>query len=173
MEIGHGVDHGVVDAAPVFRRNAGQRAVPQAAAIGQPHDEEFGAEHIGVFAQAIGLRHREAGGAERRHRGVFAVDRVGRWQQLAEGLATQDIAARRCVDPVGRVRLAALELRIGNRPGEIGDIGFEPRRQRVNIKPVAFFHRDRAHHFLVEINIAHRAVFHECVALRGPHTAGF
>ena len=46
---------------------------------------------------------------ERAHDPVFPVDRVGAWQQLAEGLTPQNIRSASRDELVGRVGLAALE----------------------------------------------------------------
>ena len=152
VEIGHGVDHRVIDRAAILLRDAGERPVPQGPPIGEPHDEEHRSDDVRILAKAVGLRHRKPRRPQRRHRLVFAVNRMRARQQFTEGLAAQDVAAVRGVDPIGWIGLAALELRIGYRPFEAFDIGLEPCRQPVEVERVGIRHCDRADHLLVEID---------------------
>ena len=101
-------------------------AVPKTAPVGEPHDEELRTDNLGIFAQAVCLGHGEAGGPEGMHHRVFPVHGMRTWQQLAERLAAQHIAARRRVDPVGRVGLTALELGVAQGAFETLDIGRKP-----------------------------------------------
>ena len=78
--------------------------------------------------------------AKRAHHPRFALDRMGAGQQLARRLAAQDEGpARRRVEPVGRVGLAALELADGQRPGEAVDMVCHPSLERgdVEAQPLA------------------------------------
>ena len=126
VEIGKSVDHRVVDFFPLGRCIVGQRAVPETAPVGETHDEELRTDNFRIFAQAVCLGHGEAGGLEGMHHRVFPVHGMRTWQQLAERLAAQHIAARRRVDPVGRVGLATLELGIAQGAFETFDIGRKP-----------------------------------------------
>src|SRR3546814_8094751 len=52
------------------------------------------------------------------------------------------IAARGAVEAIGRVRLPAGELGVGERPAKTRDIGFHPRGERRFVEPILLWHRD-------------------------------
>ena len=83
-------------------RHAGQRLVPQHAALDAVHDVEGGADDRLVLAQHVGPRHREAHAMQRLDHLVLAVDRVRRGQELAGRLAAQRIALAAGGDAIGR-----------------------------------------------------------------------
>ncbi len=69
-------------------------------------------------------------------------------QQLAEGLAAQDIAPARRIDAVGRVGLAALELRQRDRAGKARRMLGHPAFDRARIDRVVGGDRDGPDHRL-------------------------
>jgi hypothetical protein len=85
---------------------------------------------------------RKSGGRQGGLNLVFAIDRMGRGQQLAKGFAAQDIRAGRCVDAIGGIGLPAFELCDRQRADEPGDILFEPLRQAGFVEPVVAFGRN-------------------------------
>src|SRR5579863_8447661 len=102
------------------------------------HDEERGADDAVIGAINDRLGDRKALRVERGDHAVFAVDRVGGRQQLARRLAPEHVTARRRLQEVGRVGLAAFELADRKRAGEalhvFAQIGLEP----AGIEPQAF-----------------------------------
>jgi hypothetical protein len=144
MERGERIDHRIVDAGALIRRIARKRPVPQIAPLHQRHDVEDRADDVFVLAQPIRAGDREAGGVKTRDQAIFAVHRMGGRQQLAEGLATQDIGARRAVEPIGRIGLAASELGVAERAGEAGDVRLHPRGQSVEVEAILVRHGDDA-----------------------------
>ena len=103
------------DPAPRLGRLARQRRIPEHAPLFHRHDVEGGADHGIVGAQRIGPGDRKALFAERGDDAEFAVDRMGRRQQFSERLAPHHIGTAGRIEPIGRVRLAALELQDGQR----------------------------------------------------------
>jgi hypothetical protein len=99
--------------------------LPEDAALDEAHHEERGADHLRVVAIGDRLRHREALPMERRDDAEFAVDRVGRGEELAGRLAAQHEAALQRLEKIGRVRLPALELAHRKRPAKSRHFGFE------------------------------------------------
>ena len=83
--------------------------LPEHPALGEVHHVEGRADDAVIRTQMKRLRHGKAGLRQRRGHPVFALDGMGRGQQLAEGLAPQHIGCGRCRELVGRVRLPALE----------------------------------------------------------------
>ena len=114
VEVGGAVRRGVRPG-----KSASQKIRPSTRSM----TKKGGADDALVLAQAVDARDREAGAPERAHHPRFAFDRVGAGEQLARRLAAQhEGAARRRVEAVGRVGLAALELADRERAGEAGDI---------------------------------------------------
>src|SRR5262249_20823912 len=90
----------------------------------------------------------------------FAIDRMRRRQQFPERLAAQHIGAGGRIEPVGRVRLPALELQHRQWPAIALDMIGEPRCELRLVKSVPLFDRLGAREDLVGRNcrrLAHSA----------------
>ncbi len=124
--------------APLVRRQVRQGRIPEHPALLHRHDVEGRPDHGVVHAQRVGARDREALLVKRGDDAVLAVHRMRRRQQLAERLAAQHVGTAGRVEPVGRVRLAALELQDGQRPGIAFDMLAHPRVERNVIDPMTF-----------------------------------
>ena len=129
-------------------RETGQRRVPKSAALHVLHHVERTADQSGIAAQAVHLWHRHARVAQRVHLAVFALDRVGRGQQLARRLVAQHVTRRPSFQQVGRVRLPAFELLNLQRPGEPRHVPCRPGLERGQVETVPFLHGHRAHELL-------------------------
>ena len=101
----------VVDGRALGRCHAGQGLVPQHAALHEFHHVEGSADHGLVLAQCVHARHGHVGALQAAHHGEFALDGVGRGQQLGHGagLGAHHIALAGCDELVGGVGLPALE----------------------------------------------------------------
>jgi hypothetical protein len=87
-------------------------------------------------SHSANIRATGVGAGERRHHAILAVDRVRRRQQLPRGLAPQDVAAGARGDPVGRVRLPALELLDAELARERPDVPSDVRREPRDVEGV-------------------------------------
>ena len=80
---------------------------------------------------------------QRAHDPVFPVDRVGAWQQMAKGLAPQNISSGSGDELVSRVGLAALEPLGSERAAEPVDViahpPFEPTEWQIIPLPASCF----------------------------------
>jgi hypothetical protein len=85
----------------------------------------------------------------------FTIHRVGGGQQRPEWLAAQHVTLPRRVDPVGWVRLAALEAAERDRALETLDIGLQPHGQPRLVQPVLVRHRHRADHRRLGVRLTH------------------
>lgn len=141
---GDGAVHGIEDAGPFIAAHARQALVPEDAALDAVHDVEGGADDAVVLAQAIAACHRNIGLCQRGDHAVFAVNRMGRWQQLAGRLASQHVFLRRGDQHEGRVRLAALELPDRQRALVVLHILFQPAFKRCLVETVALLYRHGA-----------------------------
>lgn len=110
VERSQGVDHRFIVRAPNLFWQGRQRSVEVTAPLDHFHQVKDGADYSRVLAQGDRAGYRETCGIERRQQPVFAVDRMGRGQQRAERLATQDVAPGPRLKPVGRIGLAAREF---------------------------------------------------------------
>ena len=137
MQIGERIGLGVEDGAALGRLHPGQFQIPQNPALDLVHDIEHRADHAIVRAQSIGPRDRIALLVERRGHRELPVHGMGRGQQHARRLPPQHIGRARRRQLIGRVRLAALELADGQRPGIALDVGGHPGVQRRLVEPVA------------------------------------
>ena len=145
MQAGQGLELGAIDRAPAFLGDLRQQRVPQHAAVAIFHDVEGGADHAVVLAQRVGPGRRHVGLVERRDHPELAVDGMGRRQQLAGRLATQDVAAACPVgQAVGRIGLAALELLGPNRRHEACDALRHEALERPLVETVLLLHLHRA-----------------------------
>ena len=131
------LDHRLVDAAARAGLQARQRGVPVHDALDRLHHVEGRADDAGILAQGVRAGHGKAGAVERPDQAILPLDRMRRGQQRAEGLAPQDIGAARRLQPIGRVRLAALELAQRERPAEPRDVIGHPRAERGLVDPMA------------------------------------
>ena len=132
MQLRDGCVHRVIDRGALGRVRARHLRLPEHAPVGKAHDVErrAGDGLVGAIKDRLGdgkaLCGKRADDAE------FAVDRMRRGQQFARRLAPQHVTARRRFQQISRVRLPALELLDGQRPGKAGDvlreIICEPRR---------------------------------------------
>ena len=138
VQVGQGVDLGHEDRVALGRLVLRELLVPEDAALDHVHHVEHGADDGLVGAEAIGTRHREAGRIEGGDDLVFAVDRVGRGQQLPRRLAPHDVFLARRDELIGRVRLAALELAHFQRALVALDIRLHPGGQGRLVEAVAF-----------------------------------
>ena len=125
---------GVVDGAAFGLVEVGQERVPEDPALDKIHDVEFGPDDVALHAQPVHDRGREALATQCLHDAEFAINRVGRGQQLARRLAAQDIGLARRDQLVGRVGLSALELLDLERSGKPVDMGGHPLGQRRLVK---------------------------------------
>src|SRR4030095_1429764 len=101
------------------------------------HQVEGVADHRLVFAEQIHAWHRHVGRREGSEPAVFAVDRVGRGQELPRGLLPQHVASSPGRQKEGGVRLTSGELLDDERPGETFDVGREVTRERSLVEAVA------------------------------------
>ena len=134
--------HLVVESAAPGRRHAGQRLVPEHAAVHEFHDVEGAADDGLVGAQQVHLRHRHAAAGECLHDAELAVHRVRRRQQFCRwpGLAAHDIGAPGREQLVGGVGLAALELFHDQRAAKARQFAFQVRLQCGGVEGVARGH---------------------------------
>ncbi len=102
--------HGIVDGHALTRGGARHVRLPEHAPFDIAHDVEGGAEDRRIVAEQHRLGHRKAGRMQRADDAELAVNSVGRGQQLARRLPPQHVAARRRLQQIGRIRLAAFEL---------------------------------------------------------------
>ena len=139
VQLGDGGVHRVEVGGAGGGGEAGEPCVPDDAAVDHVHDEKGGAEDALVLAQRVDARDGETGRAERGHDAMLALDGVGALEEGAGGFAAQDIGSARCVELVGRVRLAAGELADGEGAREVGDVGGHPCGERglVEAQPIA------------------------------------
>ena len=107
--------------------------LPEHPALGMFHHIEGRADHVVIGAEMQRPRHRKSGERQRLRHAVLALDRMGRGQQLAEGLAPQHIGAGWSRQLVGRVRLPALESRQRQRPGKAIDVMRQIALQRSSV----------------------------------------
>jgi hypothetical protein len=84
--------HLLVNRPPLGARHLGQRGIPKQPPLDVVHHVELRADHRGVAAQGIRLRHRHLGIAERDDHPELAIDGVGGRQQLAGRFTPQHIA---------------------------------------------------------------------------------
>src|SRR5262249_13349619 len=110
----------------------GHVRLPDHAALDVSHDIEWRAGDGGIVAIDERRGDREALGVERADHAELAVDRVRGGEQLARRLSPQNVAASGCLQKIGGIGLAALELPHGERGREIaqtrGEESPEPRR---------------------------------------------
>src|SRR5690348_18468751 len=94
---------------------------------------------------------------QRAHNPVFPVDRVGAWQQMAKGLAPQNIRSASGDELVSRVGLAALEPLGSERATEPGDAithpPFEPTEGQIIPFPTNCF-RTNGNPFVADSHLA-------------------
>ena len=140
VQVGQRVDHRVVVRGAPFRRQVGHRAVPDGAPVHHFHDVEHRSDHVVVGAQPALARHRKAGGVQRRHHSVLAIDLMRAGKKLPHRLATQDVFGGRSGQLVRRVRLAAGELGVAERTRIPRHVRLHPRIQAVEVQPVALRH---------------------------------
>ena len=138
------VEHLAVDCAAFFRARAGDRTVPDGAAIDHAHHVEPAADHTIVGAEAILAGDGETGLTHPGLHLIFAVNRMGGRQQWPKGLAPQYIIARLRFDLVSRVRLPAFELGQVQRAFEALHICLHPIGKAAFIKLVCTLRLDRA-----------------------------
>ena len=156
----HGVQRGnhavhfVVDGTAFGRRHAGQGLVPQHATLHALHHVEGAANHRFVFAQHMHAGHGHIGALQAAHHGEFALDGVGRRQQLGHwaGLGTHHVAGAGRDELVGGVGLPAFEHLDGQGPFKAWHVATEPAGERGNIEGVLFGHRACAHEV---VKVAH------------------
>ena len=145
MQAGQHVELRLVDRQPALLRHLGQQRIPQHAAVAIFHDVEGGADHAVVLAQRIGRGRRHVGLVQRRNHAEFAVDRMGRRQQLARRLAAQHVAAAGAVgQAIGRVGLTTLELLDRERRREARDVRGHEAGEPLLVEAMLLLHRHRA-----------------------------
>ena len=103
--------HLIEDCCALRARETGQSRIPEHPTLDIVHHVEDGADHALVVAQTDRPGDRYAGIRKRGDHAVFPVDRMGRGQELARRLAPQHPAPLAGAQEIGRVGLAALELR--------------------------------------------------------------
>jgi hypothetical protein len=140
VEPGERVAHGVEMGPARVAGDIGEGAVPDDPALDAVHHVEPGADDGLVGAQAPRPRNREAGGMERGDDPVFAVDRVGGFEQLPGRFAAEHIGPAGGHQLVGGIRLAAPELADLERAFEPLDIGFHPGGEGSLVEPVGLAH---------------------------------
>ena len=141
VEPGDGLVHRIETGGAFRVGQAGESRIPENAALDHVHDIEPAADDAVVGAQAIDMRDREVGAAQRGENARLAVDRMGARQHLAGRLAAQHIGLARGDQLVGRVGLPALELFDAHRPGKARDIGLQPAGKRGFVKCKTFADR--------------------------------
>jgi hypothetical protein len=98
-----------VDVAPLLPRQGGQRVVVEDAAFDPFHEIEGGSDDGGVFFIEKNLRHLDRCGDQRGLYPILAVDRMGRWKDLAVGPPTHHQPPIVVGQEVGRVGLASAD----------------------------------------------------------------
>ena len=111
MDLGQGIDHGVIHRLPLARRQVGQLIAAKHPALDKIHKIKVHAQHRRVLTQHVGFGDRHLGLPQGRDDPELPVNRVGRGQQLAGRFLAQDIPpAGRVGQDEGRVRHAAPDL---------------------------------------------------------------
>ena len=134
--------HFVVDGAAPGRCHGGQRLVPQHAASHETHDVESAADDGFVFAQQQHRWHRHTRRRQALHDAELTFYGVRRGQQLRgrAGLRSHHVGAARCLQLVGGVALAALELLDGERALKAWQSMLQMRLQCGHVEGVALGH---------------------------------
>ncbi len=112
--------HGVVDRRALSGLRVRHVRLPDDAALDVVHEIERRAGDAGIVAIKHRRGHGKASRIERAGHAELAVDRVRGRKQLARRLAPQHVAARRRLQKISGVGLAAFELPHAQRPCEIG-----------------------------------------------------
>ena len=122
--------HGVIDLRALGRIGGRHLRLPDHPAFDVRHDEEGGADHALVGAIEDRLGDRKALRVQRGDHAVLAIHSVRGGKQLARRFASQHVTTLRRFQEVSGVRLPALELADGERPGEalcmLAQIRLEP-----------------------------------------------
>ena len=123
----------------IVAAQAGKPRFPEDPPFDHVHHKERRADDAVVVAKRMDPRRWKLLAAERVEHTIFAIDGMGAGQQLARRLAAKNIGAAGRIDPIGRVRLPALELADPDRAAEARHMGSQPRFQRrlVEAEPLA------------------------------------